>query len=54
MYDLIGGVSHKCRIYWTMFSIAIVLVNLFSILVNNTFLVAVGSRTHSCMIMQTL
>ena len=44
MSQLIGGVSHKCRIYWTMFSIAILLVNLFSILVNNTFLVAAGLR----------
>ena len=44
MSQLIGGVSHKCRIYWTMFSIAILLVNLFSILVNNTFLAAAGLR----------
>ena len=45
MFKIIGGVGRKCRICWTMVSMAILLVNLFSILLDNTFLVAAGLRS---------
>ena len=44
MFKIVGGVGHKCRICWIMFSMAILLVNLFPILLDNTFLVAAGLR----------
>ena len=44
MFKIIGGVGRKCRICWTMVSMAILLVNLFSILLDNSFVMAAGLR----------
>jgi uncharacterized protein len=44
MYEITGGVGRKCRICWAMVSMAILLVNLFSIFLDTTFIVAAGIR----------
>ena len=49
MFKIIGGVGRKCRICWTMVSMAILLVNLFSILLDNTFIVASELTSIVCL-----
>ena len=54
MFKIIGGVGRKCRICWTMVSMAILLVNLFSILLDNTLSLQRAYVHRMSMIMQTL
>ena len=44
MFNVINGAGHMHRICWAMLSMVILLVNLFSILLDNSFVMAAGLR----------